>query len=402
MSEHRRQGGRPRGGGPLLGLRVVEIAAMGPVPFSAMVLADLGADVLRVDRVTPASTTLDRDPRHDLLNRSRSSVALDLKHPEAVATLLDLVETADVVLEGFRPGVAERLGFGPDVCLGRNPRLVYGRMTGWGQEGPLAAEAGHDINYLAVSGLLSVLGRAGTPATPPANLLGDFGGGGMLLLVGVLSAVLSARSTGHGQVVDAAMVDGAALLGTFVRGFMADGSWTEARGTNVLDTGAPFYDVFVAADGGEVAIGALEGPFYASLLEVLGIDPAPLPPQRDRAGWTHLRKLIAERIATAPRDHWVERAAGRDACLSPVLGMREAPEHPHHLARGTFVDVNGVTHPAPAPRFSGTPTSAPTGPTPPGSHTYAGLTRWGVPDERVRELIDLGAARDVATTRTKE
>ncbi|NEC26373.1 CoA transferase [Streptomyces sp. SID8111] len=386
--------------GPLTGLRVVEIAGMGPAPFAAMVLADLGADVLRVDRTRPPGTALPRDPRTDLLNRGRPSVALDLKHPDGVETLLTLTERADVLIEGFRPGVAERLGFGPEVCLERNPRLVYGRMTGWGQDGPLAAEPGHDINYLAVSGVLSVLGRANAPATPPANLLGDFGGGGMLLLVGVLSAVLSARSTGAGQVVDAAMVDGSALLGTFVRGFMAEGLWGPERGTNTLDTGAPFYDVFVASDGKEVAVGALEAPFYAALLDVLGLDASELPAQRDPDGWAVLRARIAERIASAPRDHWVTRAAGTGACLSPVLSMDEAAEHPHNVARGTFVDVAGITQPAPAPRFAGTPTAVPAPPPVPGQHTRTALARWGIPETRINDLLDAGAAA-VATQRTE-
>ncbi|MER6152905.1 CaiB/BaiF CoA-transferase family protein [Streptomyces hirsutus] len=386
--------------GPLSGLRVVEIAGMGPAPFAAMVLADLGADVLRVDRAQLSRTALPRDPRTDLLNRGRPSVALDLKHSQGVETLLTLTERADVLIEGFRPGVAERLGFGPEVCLERNPRLVYGRMTGWGQDGPLASDPGHDINYLAVSGVLSVLGRANAPATPPANLLGDFGGGGMLLLVGVLSAVLAARSSGEGQVVDAAMVDGSALLGTFVRGFMAEGSWGPERGTNTMDTGAPFYDVFVASDGKEVAVGALEAPFYSALLEVLGLDEAELPPQRDRAGWTGLRKCIADRIASAPRDHWVARAAATGACLSPVLSMDEAPEHPHNVARRTFVEVAGITQPAPAPRFGGTPTAVPTPPAVPGEHTRTALACWGIPETHIDHLLDVGAAA-VATHRTE-
>jgi crotonobetainyl-CoA:carnitine CoA-transferase CaiB-like acyl-CoA transferase len=342
-----------RGNGPLAGVRVVELAGLAPGPFGCMVLADLGADVVRVDR--PSSPSPDGP-----IQRGRRATVLDLKSAGGVADLLRLVDRADVLVEGYRPGVAERLGFGPPVCLGRNPRLVYARMTGWGQDGPLAARAGHDIDYLAVSGALEPLGPADSRPHAPMNLLGDFGGGGMLLAVGVLAALLERERSGVGQVVDAAMVDGSALLTTFLHGMLAAGAWTGARGRNLLDGGAPFYDTYRTADGGYMAVGALEPAFYAALLAGLGLDgDADLPDQYDRAGWPELRRRFAERFAQRSRAEWTVIFADVDACVTPVLAPTEAYRHPHNAARRTFVEVGGIRQPAPAPRFSRTPPAVP-------------------------------------------
>ena len=374
--------------GPLAGFRIVEVSGIGPGPFAGMVLAGLGAEVLRVDRTSAVDPTSNR---YDVLVRSRRSVAVDLKHPDGPETVLRLVEQADAVFEGFRPGVAERLGIGPDVCLARNPRLVYGRMTGWGQDGPLAAEAGHDIGYLSVAGALAHIGRAGELPTPPLNLVADFGGGGMLLVVGMLAALLHARATGEGQVVDAAMVDGAALLMAPFYAADAIGFWSEERGTNLLDSGAPYYDVYRCADGGELALGAIEPQFFAALLDGLGLDASTLPDQRDRDGWPTLRARFTEVIATRTRDEWVERFAGKDACVAPVLTMREAAQHPHVTERGTLVEVEGVTQPAPAPRFSVTATDAPTVGSAPGADTDTALQEWGFGPDEVEQLRAAGA-----------
>jgi crotonobetainyl-CoA:carnitine CoA-transferase CaiB-like acyl-CoA transferase len=337
--------------GPLAGVRVVELAGQAPGPFGCMVLADLGADVVRVDRPGPSP--------EGPLQRGRRVTVLDLKSPDGVAGLLRLVDRADVLVEGYRPGVAERLGFGPPVCLDRNPRLVYTRMTGWGQDGPLAARAGHDIDYLAVSGALEPLGRANDRPHAPINLLGDFGGGGMLLAVGVLAALLERERSGAGQVIDAAMVDGSALLTTFLHGMLAAGAWSEPRGENLLDGGAPFYDTYRTADGGFVAVGALEPRFYAALLAGLGLAGLDLTDQYDRAGWPELRRRFADRFARRTRAEWTAVFADTDACVSPVLAPAETHWHPHNAARGTFVEVGGVRQPAPAPRFSRTPAAVP-------------------------------------------
>jgi alpha-methylacyl-CoA racemase len=370
--------------GPLAGVRVLEFAGIGPVPFAAMVLADLGADGIRVERPRPdgLAFNLARSP----VNRSRASVAVDLKHPDGVGLTLRLVERADVVLEGHRPGVMERLGLGPDVCLDRNPRLVYGRMTGWGQDGPLAATAGHDLTYLAVAGVLKHIGRAGAPPTPPLNLVADYGGGAMLLVAGVLAALLEASRSGRGQVVDAAMVDGSALLMAFFHGFRAEGLWRDEAGTNLLDSGAPFYDVYATADGGHVAVGALEPQFYAELVRGLGLSEEDLPPQYDPAGWPVLRERFAAVFATRTRDEWADHFAGTDACVAPVLSMSEAPGHPHNVARATFTTVGGTVQPAPAPRFSRTPPAVPTPASAPGADAER-LVDWGV------DAADLAALR---------
>jgi len=361
--------------GPLNGVRVIEIASLAPGPFGCMILSDLGADVLRVDRTESCGPDSVAPPAP--LSRGRRSVGINLKDPEGVKLLLRLVETADVLVEGFRPGVAERLGFGPEACAARNPRLVFGRMTGWGQDGPLAPTAGHDIDYIAISGALALVGRAGERPVPPVNLLGDFGGGGMLLALGVLAALLERERSGLGQVVDAAMVDGSALLTSFVYGLRAAGSWQDARGVNLLDGGAPFYDTYQTADGGYVAVGALEPQFYAALLSGLGLSGADLPQQHDHAGWPVLRARFAEVFATRTRDDWAAVFAGSDGCVAPVLSPAEAPGHPHNASRGTFADVGGLVQPAPAPRFGRSAAEPPAPPPRPGADTDAVLADLG-------------------------
>jgi alpha-methylacyl-CoA racemase len=374
--------------GPLDGIRVVEIASLAPAPFGCMILSDLGAEVLRVERAENCGPGA-RAPL-DPLARGRRSVGINLKDPAGVDVLLRLAASADVLVEGFRPGVAERLGFGPEVCAERNPRLVYGRMTGWGQEGPLALAAGHDIDYIAISGALSMVGRAGDAPVPPVNLLGDFGGGGMLLALGILAALVERASSGLGQVVDAAMVDGSALLTSFVYGLRATGGWSDERGTNLLDGGAPFYDTYATADGGYVAVGALEPQFYAALLAGLGLADADLPGQHDRAGWPVLRERFAATFASRSRADWEQVFAGTDACVSPVLSMAEAPAHPHATARQAFVDVGGVVQPAPAPRFGRSATATPSAPPRPGADSDAVLADLGLSQAQVADLRDRG------------
>ena len=370
--------------GPLNGVRVIEIASLAPAPFGCMILADLGADVLRVERAERCGPQA-RVPS-DPLSRGRRSVGLNLKEPAATSLLLRLIEDADVLVEGFRPGVAERLGFGPDVCAERNPRLIFARMTGWGQDGPLAPTAGHDIDYIAISGALSPIGRAGEPPVPPLNLVGDFGGGGMLLAMGILAALVERGSSGLGQVVDAAMVDGSALLTSFLYGMRATGAWQDKRGSNLLDGGAPFYDTYVTADGGCVAVGALEPQFYAALLAGLGLTDAGLPGQHDRAGWPVLRERFAATFAQRTRDEWERVFAGSDACVSPVLSLAEAPVHPHATARNAFVEVAGIVQPAPAPRFGRSAAAHPAPPRRPGADTDAVLAGLGLAEAEVADL----------------
>jgi alpha-methylacyl-CoA racemase len=374
--------------GPLNGVRVVEIASLAPAPFGCMILADLGAEVLRVDRAERCGprAPAPRDP----LARGRRSVGLNLKEAAGIDLLLRLIENTDVLVEGFRPGVAERLGFGPDVCAQRNPRLIYARMTGWGQHGPLAPTAGHDIDYIAISGALGLVGRAGQAPVPPVNLIGDFGGGGMLIAVGVLAALVERAASGRGQVVDAAMVDGSALLTSFIYGMRATGMWQEARGSNLLDGGAPFYDTYATSDGQYVAVGALEPQFYTALLRGLGLADAGLPAQLDRAGWPVLRQRFAEAFASRTRADWVEVFAGTDGCVAPVLSVTEATSHPHATAREAFVDVDGVLQPAPAPRFSRSAASEPTPPPRPGSDTDAVLAALGLGLAEIAELRAAG------------
>ncbi|HET6357267.1 CaiB/BaiF CoA-transferase family protein [Streptomyces sp.] len=365
------------GNGPLAGVRVVELAGIGPGPFAAMLLADLGADVVRVDR--PGGSGLAIDPAYDLTNRNKRSVLVDLKADDGRARVLDLVERADVLIEGYRPGVAERLGVGPEECLERNPRLVYGRMTGWGQEGPLAQRAGHDIAYIAVTGTLGMIGKPDEPPTVPANLVGDYAGGSLYLVVGVLAALHHARTEGgSGQVVDAAIVDGAAHLATMIHGMMAAGGWQDRRGANLLDGGCPFYGNYETADGQYMAVGALEQQFYIEFIELLGIrDEAPA--RKDFARWGELRTAVAARFKTRTRAEWTAVFEGSDACVAPVLSLREAPSHPHLAARGTFVEHGGLTQPAPAPRFSATPGSVYRGPAQPGADTAEVARDWDLP-----------------------
>ena len=342
---------------PLAGLRVVELAGIGPGPFCATMLADHGADIIRIDR--GPGTGFSQDAKDPLL-RSRRAIALDLKRPEAVAGVRRIAAGADALIEGWRPGVAERLGLGPDVLLADNPRLVYGRMTGWGQTGPMAQEPGHDIDYLALSGALHAFGRAGGKPTPPVNAVADFGGGGMLLAFGMLAALLHAQRTGEGQVVDAAMTEGAALLTAMLWGFRAMGRWSDTRGTNLLDTGAPFYDTYATADGKWLAVGAIEPSFYAALRRVMALDGAEWDRQFDPTGWPALKQALGQRFATRTRDEWVAAFAGHEACVVPVLGFDEALAHPHNVARGSFVEAGGVVQPSPAPRYSASTTVTPT------------------------------------------
>ena len=378
--------------GPLQGIKVLEIAGIGPGPFAAMLLADLGADVLRIDRADRVSATTPEWPNLDVLNRGRRSVGIDLKSEAGVEALLELVEQADVLIEGFRPGVTERLGFGPDVCLARNERLVYGRMTGWGQDGPYAQAAGHDINYIALAGALESIGRAGEPPLPPLNLVGDFGGGGMFLVVGVLGALVERQRSGQGQVVDAAMVDGAAILMTMFHAFRAMGIWADERGTNLLDTGAHFYEVYETADAKFVSVGSIEPQFYAQLVELSGLGAdGDLPHQMDKGQWPSLKERLAAIFKTKTRDEWCAVMEHTDVCFAPVLSMVEAPAHPHNVHRQTFVEVDGVTQPAPAPRFSRTPGEIQRPPAHPGQHTDEALADWGMPAERIAALRDDGA-----------
>jgi alpha-methylacyl-CoA racemase len=364
------------GDGPLSGVRVVELAAIGPGPFAAMLLADLGADVVRVDR--PGGPGLAIDPALDVTNRNKRSVIVDLKSPDGPARVLDLAERADVLIEGYRPGVAERLGIGPASCHARNPRLVYGRMTGWGQDGPLAQRAGHDVGYIALTGTLGMIGAPDGPPAVPANLLGDYAGGSLYLVVGILAALHHARATGAGQVVDAAIVDGAAHLSAMIHGMLAAGAWQDRRGSNLFDGGAPFYGTYETADGRYMAVGALEPQFYAEFLERLGI-PGEVPAREDTARWGELREAIAARFKARTRDEWTALFTESDACVAPVLSLREAPHHPHLAARGTFTDHAGVTQPAPAPRFSATPTAVRTGPARPGADAEAVARDWDLP-----------------------
>ncbi|MFF7867584.1 CaiB/BaiF CoA transferase family protein [Streptomyces qaidamensis] len=367
---------RTPGHGPLSGVRVVELAGIGPGPFAAMLLADLGADVVRVDR--PGGPGLAIDPACDVTNRNKRSVVVDLKAPDGPEQVLDLTARADILVEGYRPGVAERLGVGPEPCHARNPRLVYGRMTGWGQDGPLAQRAGHDIAYIAPTGILGMIGRPDEPPAVPANLLGDYAGGSLYLVVGVLAALHHARATGTGQVVDAAIVDGTAHLSTMIHGMLAAGGWQDRRGANLLDGGCPYYGTYETADGRYMAVGALEPQFYAEFLALLGVEDRAAA-RKDVTRWGELREEVAARFKSRTRDEWTAVFDGTDACVAPVLSLREAPHHPHLAARGTFTDHGGITQPAPAPRFSATPTSVSTGPARPGADTADVARDWDVP-----------------------
>jgi alpha-methylacyl-CoA racemase len=379
--------------GPLKGTRLIEVAGIGPGPMAAMMLSDMGADVIRIDRTRPHVLERVADPRFVVHNRGRRSVAIDLQKPEGIALLLRLTETADGLMEPFRPGVAERLGFGPDVCLARNPRLVYGRMTGWGQDGPLAKAAGHDINYIAVTGALHAIGRKGDKPVPPLNLVGDFGGGGMLLAFGMACGLFEAMKSGHGQVVDAAMVDGTAALFASSFGYHASGWWRDERGSNLTDTGAPFYEVYETSDGKYVSIGSIEPQFFALLMDKLEIAASDRPPQLDRAAWPALGEKLTAIFKTKTRNEWCRIMEGSDVCFAPVLSIAEVPHHPHAIARNSYVDVEGVIQPAPAPRFSRTPPEVRGAACARGTHTDEVLTEAGL---SAGDLKDLKASGVIA------
>ena len=376
--------------GPLAGLRVLEFEAIGPGPFCGMMLADMGADVIVIDRPAAADLGMKRERWMDVMMRGRRSVTIDLKSNDGAAAAAELAAKADAIIEGFRPGVMERLGLGPEQLLARNPRLVYGRMTGWGQDGPLAQRAGHDINYIALAGALGHLGRAGEKPTPPINLVGDFGGGGMLLAFGMVCALLEAKQSGRGQVVDAAMVEGASLLAAMFAGFLAQGSWSEERGVNVLDTGAPWYGAYETKDGRYVAIGAIEAKFYAELLERLGLAGESLPAQNDRSCWPELHARFKQVFKSKTRDEWCKAFEGSDACFAPVLTFSEARREPHNVARANFVELGGVAQPAPAPRLSRTPAAARHAPPERGEGGRAALGEWGFGETEIARLAKLG------------
>ena len=378
--------------GPLAGMKIVEFAGLGPAPFAAMLLSDLGADVVTVHRPQPAAVPSDGlgEMTAGAMARGRRSLAVDLKRAEGVELVLDVLATADGLIEGFRPGVMERLGLGPDPCLARNPRLAYGRMTGWGQDGPLARAAGHDVNYIAIAGVLQHIGRRDEPPVVPLNLIGDFGGGGLLLAFGMLAAMLEAHRSGHGQVVDAAMVDGSALLMTMMYEMSGRGLWDHQRAANMNDGGAHFYQVYETADGEYVSIAAMEPKFYATLLDLIGLDAADLPDQWDRSTWPDMQRRFADVFRGRTRDEWTALLEGTDACYAPVLSMLEAPGHAHNRARSGFVEVDGILQPAPAPRFSRTPAAVSRGMAGPGEHTAAILREAGLDDRRVSALLAEG------------
>jgi alpha-methylacyl-CoA racemase len=377
--------------GPLQGFRVVEMGGIGPAPFAGGLLGDLGADVLRIDRVAQPGAEPETPPRFDFYNRNKRSVALDLKKPGAAATVLKLVEKADALIEGFRPGVMERLGLGPDVCRKANPKLVYARMTGWGQSGPIARDAGHDINYLAVTGALHCLGDPDRPPPPPLNLVADLGGGALYLTVGLLAAAIEARSSGQGQTVDVAMIDGVTHLMSAFQAFRQQGTWTGKRADNIVDGGAPFYRTYATKDGKYVAVGAIEPHFYANLLSVMGLEPASLPSQNDRRDWPSMRERFASVFQTRTREEWVALAAGRDACLAPVLSIDEAPEHSQMQARNVYSAFDGLRHPSPAPRFERTPATLNRATPRPGQNSREALSDWGATVEEIAVLDARGA-----------
>jgi alpha-methylacyl-CoA racemase len=377
--------------GPLAGIKIIEIAGIGPGPYCGMMLADMGADVVRIDRADRVQGGNPAQPPADLLARGRRSIGVDLKSPDGVEVVLSLVEGADALFEGFRPGVAERLGIGPDECQARNPRLVYGRMTGWGQDGPYADAAGHDINYISLAGALEPIGRRGEAPVPPLNLVGDFGGGGMLLAFGIACGIIEARQSGQGQVIDAAMVDGAASLMTMTHSFRAMGIWDDERGTNMLDTGAHYYDVYETADGQYISVGSIERQFYDELLRLLGLEGEDLPWQNDKAQWPAMKERFAALFRTKTRDEWCSLLEGTDACFAPVLSIPDAIRHPHNAARGTFVEVAGIPQPGPAPRFSRTTAEIASPPAHAGQHTEEILAGAGFDAEAIAKLREAGA-----------
>ena len=381
--------------GPLAGFRVVEMGGIGPAPFAGALLGDLGADVLRIDRIAKAGVEPDLQPRFDFYNRNKRSVAFDLKRPQAVSAVLKLVANADALIEGFRPTVMERLGLGPEICHAINPRLVYARMTGWGQQGPMAQEAGHDINYLALTGALHCLGEADRPPPPPLNLVADLGGGALYLVVGILAAAMEARGSGKGQTIDVAMIDGVTHLMSAFQAFRQQGSWTAKRADNIVDGGAPFYGSYATKDGKFIAVGAIEPQFYANLIKVMEIDEGPLPEQNDRTEWPAMRQRFAGVFATHTRDEWVAKAAGRDACLAPVLTIDEAPVHPQMKTRDVYADFDGLRHPSPAPRFSRTPSTLVRATPAPGQDSREALADWGIPSDQVAALEAEGAMAQI-------
>jgi alpha-methylacyl-CoA racemase len=377
--------------GPLAGVKVIELAGIGPGPMAAMLLAEMGASVIRIDRTQPANIGIPKPPRHDLVMRGRPVIQLDLKDPESVELVLTLVERSDALLEGFRPGVTERMGLGPAECLTRNAKLVYGRITGWGQEGPLAKTAGHDPNYIALTGILNALGRKGQPPTLPFNVLGDFAGGSLYLVMGMLAAIINARSTGQGQVVDAAIVDGTASLLSGLYGLHGAGLLTEERGDNLTDTGAPIYECYECADRRWVVVAPIEAKFFAEMMRRLDLDATAFSPHLERRNWTRLRAVLTQKFRTRTRDEWAQLFEGSDACVTPVLDWSEAPRHPHLAARRTFVEIDGVVQPAPAPRFSRTPSDLPAPPQLPGSVSAAEALRPWLADAEIATLRQRGA-----------
>lgn len=377
--------------GPLAGIKVVELAGIGPGPMCAMLLSDMGAEVLRVDRVTPSGLGMKREPRFDLLNRGRRSVAIDVKTDEGREAVLRLIEQADALIEGFRPGVMERLGLGPEPCLDRNAALVYGRMTGWGQSGPVSHAAGHDINYIALTGALHAVGPRNGPPVVPLNLFGDFGGGALYLAFGIACGIIEARQSGQGQVVDAAMTDGSASLMTMFYGMLASGNWNDHRGSNPVDGGSHFYTVYETKDAKHVSIGSIEAKFYAELLQLTGLDEETLPEQFDADNWETMREKLTVIFKSKTRDEWVAIMEGSDVCFAPVLSLSEAPEHPHNQSRDTFVEVDGIVQPAPAPRFSRTEATIQSPPPSPGQHTDEALADWGFGADELAILRDRAA-----------
>ena len=377
--------------GVLSGYKIIEFAGIGPAPMCAMLLSDMGAEVLRIDRAEEANLGIPTEAKYSVLNRGRRSVAIDLKRKEGTEVALKLIERADALIEGFRPGVMERLGLGPEPCLTCNPRLVYGRMTGWGQEGPLAHAAGHDINYIALTGALHSIGRKGEAPVPPLNLVGDFGGGGVYLALGVVAALLEAQKSGKGQVIDVAMIDGASSLMAAIYGLRAAGRWTDQRGENILDTGAHYYDVYETSDGKYVSVGSIEPKFYAELLRLAGLEHQELPRQNERSAWPALKERVAAIFRSKTREEWCRLMEGSEVCFAPVLSMHEAPNHPHNRERGTFVEVEGVAQPAPAPRFTRTPSAIQRPPAQPGEHTEEALQEWGFSAGELERLRGCGA-----------
>jgi alpha-methylacyl-CoA racemase len=375
--------------GPLAGYKIIELAGIGPVPMCCMMLSDMGAEVLTIDRIAHENRTSPLPPEFMLINRGRRSLSIDLKKKEGVEVVFRIIEQADALVEGFRPGVAERLGVGPDTCLARNPKLIYGRMTGWGQEGPLAHAPGHDINYISLTGVLHAIGRAGEPPVVPLNVIGDFGGGALFLAFGILCGLLEATRSGCGQVIDASIVDGTALLSTFIHGFVAAGLWSNQRGENILDGGAHFYGVYETADGKYISIGSVEPQFYAEFLRLTGLEVEEMP-QMERVRWPEMREQLKKIFKTKTREEWCTVLEGTDACFTPVLSIEEAWNHPHNQARGTFVKIDGITQPAPAPRFSRTSPQVKSPPSRPGQHTDQALTNLGFSAQEIARLRQKG------------